>query len=602
MFSRRTIIGISLPAFSFLLPLIALAAYYDTSHLPYSDAPATLRTAVAVSFLTEEGILQGYPDGTFHPERAVNRAEFLKIAMKLPPTEVLPPADTACFPDIDPAAWYAPFVCAAKRDGFVRGDALDGIEPSRWRFHPDRTVNYAEALKMLAGITGLSVSPVSGVEWYVPYVLTANSEGIGMPGLKPEALLKRGEVAELSASFLAYSRGELPALRAAQSGQSSSASSVSSVSSASSGWTDCPSGYTCPVSTGANGCFTIPASPCFAGSESGPSCGTASCTGTCYRCTAASSSVPHDPDADRTQTSNFLRLGTTSPVLGAAKIFNNLEPFDVTDITVTFTGPVPSVDQVRLYDSADGRYLGGASADPSDASVFTLHLAGGTFVTPKREERSLYARVVLSSFTSGGASGEDVQIDHFTFEGVGSWSTKTYSQSSTDTFSAFETARSTFTEIENAGPAYLSLVSGTDRTIGSWRFSGMRGDGSADLRVTDIAANLGTSGIVTLTNIELGASGLTERHSCSLAGSAINCTSIPDSFTSVSNGVSGSRLLTLYADIDVSGSSKNAGVQVSLTPAGTPSSAGAITWTDGTTSFDWVPFDQSALQGTYYSQ
>ena len=546
----------SLLLFLSLIPAVVLAASYDTSRLPYSDAPATLRTAVAVSMLTEEGILQGYADGTFRPGQSVNRAEFVKVTMKLAP-EIELVEGVSCFPDVDAAAWYAPFVCAAKRAEIVRGDALDGIQPEKWRFHPARTVNYAEAVKILLTTLKIPLVQVNASAWYTPYLETAVAEGIGLPGAQPDHPLTRGEVAELAASFLAYSRGELTQLRAAQSGQSSTSSRSSSVSSASS----------------------------------------ASSVSSVSSASSSSSSFSSDPISDRSQFPDFIQLGTTSPVLGAAKIFNNLEPFDVTEITVTFTGAVPSVDQVRLYDSSNGRYLGGAS--PNTANSFTLKIANGTLVAPKREERSIYARALLSPYTSGGASGEDVQINSFTIEGVGQWSSDTYSQSSTDTFSAFETARSTFTEVANAGPATASLVSGAQYSIGSFRFRGTRGDGSADLRVTDIAATVGTSGLVTLTTIQLGASGFTERFPCSLAGGIITCSGISDTFGSVT---SGERTLTFYADIDVSGSSQNAGVQVSLT-AGTPSSAGSVTWTDGSTSFNWLPFgDQSALQGTYYAQ
>ncbi|MDD5751029.1 MAG: S-layer homology domain-containing protein [Candidatus Peribacteraceae bacterium] len=579
-----------------LIPAFALAAY-DTSHLPYSDAPATLRTAVAVSMLTQEGILQGYADGTFRPGQTVNRAEFVKVTMKLVP-EIELVEGVACFPDVDAFAWYAPFVCAAKRAEIVRGDALDGIQPEQWRFHPARTVNYAEAVKILLTALEIPLVQANASAWYTPYLDTASVQGIGLPGVQPGHLLTRGEVAELAASFLAYSRGELTELRNAQSGQSS----ISSVSSSS--WATCPAGFTCPVATGTNGCATIPAAPCFAGSESDGVCGNAACSGTCYRCVIPSSSSSissfvSDPNPDRLDTSAFLRLGTTSSVLGAAKIFHNLEPFDVTEISVAFTGSVSSIDQVRLYDSSNGRYLGGASRDASNASRFTLHLANGTFVAPKREERSVYARAILSPFTAGGASGEDVQVDYFKFDGIGQWSNRLSSQSSSDTFSAFETARSVFTEIINAGPATDVLISGTQRTIGSFRFRGTRGDGSADLRVTDLAANVGTAGLVTLTNVQLGADGFTERFPCSMAGNTVTCSGITDSFGSVT---SGERTLTLYADVAVSGTSKNAGLQVSLTPAGSPSSAGAVTWTDGSSSFDWVPFDEAALRGTYYSQ
>lgn len=538
------------------LPLLAWAAY-DADHLPYSDAPQDRVTAVAVSFLTQEGILQGYPDGTFRPGQTVNRAEFLKMAMSGGVTEVIPPVDTGCFPDIDPAAWYAPFVCAAKRDGLVTGDALDGIEPARWRFHPARTVNYAEAAKMLVRTFGITELPVAASVWYAPFLATAEAEGIALPGITPDHALTRGEVAQIVASFLAYSRGELPELRAAQEGRAfssssssrleeprSSVSSVSSVSSASS------------VSS-----FAI------------------------------------DPGPDFSQSASLLRLGTVSPILGAAKIFNNLEPFTVEDVTVTFTGTVPSVDQVRLYASTDGRYLGGASRNSSNPSSFTLHSSSGLLSIDRRVETSVYARVITRSFDQGGESGEDIQIDYFFIEGRGDWSNRRYSQSTSETYQISETTRSVFTAIRNAGPEEDVLVGGVGRTLGQWRLEGVRGDGRADLRVTDIDFGLGVSGGVTLSNITLGADGTTERADCAVVGDTIICSSIPEGIGTVASGM---RILTLRGDIAVPAASQSAGLQVSLIPAGSVNSAGALMWTDGTTGFSWIPFDEVQLRGTYY--
>ncbi|MDD4628160.1 MAG: S-layer homology domain-containing protein [Candidatus Peribacteraceae bacterium] len=543
----------------FILPAIAFARSYDTSHLPYSDAPRERRTAVAVSALTEEGILQGYPDGTFRPQTLVNRAEFLKIAMKLAP-EALPAVDTGCFPDIDPAAWYAPFVCAAKRDGIVSGDELAGIDSSLWRFHPERTVNYVEAVKMLTGVLGIPLVPSDSSEWYQTYLLTAETQHIGLPDARADQMLRRGEVAELAASFLAYTRGDLPALRAAQSGQTSSASSVSSVSSVSSA-------------------SSLSSLSSFSSSSS-----------------SSSSSVAIDPLTDYSTTPAFLRLGTTSNIIGAIKIFNTMEPFLVEDITVNFSGATDSVDQVRIYASADGRYLGGASQDSSNPSSYKLHLSSGILTVPKSTEVSAYARAVLSPYKSGGISGETVNVSSFAVEGVGGWSNRRYSQTSTDTFSTSQTARSTFTSITNAGAATDSLVAGTQRTLGSFLFRGGTGDGSAELRILGLEIEAGISGGVTLSNVKLGVDGSSARFDCSVAGSTITCASLSSTF----GDIEGTRTVTLYGDIALASGSSHGGVQLSLTP-GTISSPGSITWTDGTSTFRWVPFDDTVLQGTYFS-
>ncbi|MDO8468902.1 MAG: S-layer homology domain-containing protein [Candidatus Peribacter sp.] len=569
------------------LPLAAFAAY-DTAHLPYTDAPQDRVTAVATSFLTQEGILQGYSDGTFRPDQPVNRAEFLKVAMRASTAEAIPPADTGCFPDIDPAAWYAPFVCAAKRDGVVSGDALDGIAESAWRFHPGRTVNYAEAAKMLVLVFDVPQIHMQAATWYEPFLAAASAEGIALPGVDPAHALTRGEVAQLVASFLAYSRGELPELRSSQEGRSFSCEP-----------------YVCPDGTVIQSCtsdghpINFFADPCLTHQASSSSVSSASSASSSSSSSSSSStsSFVTDPGPDFSQKASFLRLGTVSPVLGAAKIFNNSEPFTVEDITVTFTGAVPSVDQVRLYATADGRYLGGASRDSTDPSSFTLHSSSGLVSMARRVETSVYARAITRGFDQGGASGEDIQIDHFFIEGRGDWSTRRYNQTSTDTFLAFETARSTFAVITNVGPAEDALVSGIGRTIGQWRLEGVRGDGRADLKVTDVTFSLGVSGGVILANVTLGADGSTDRANCSVAGSSITCAAIPEGVGTVSGGT---RILTLRGDITVPSTSQSAGLQVAISPAGSVNSAGALTWTDGSTSFTWVPFDESQLRGTYY--
>ncbi|MDD5740262.1 MAG: S-layer homology domain-containing protein, partial [Candidatus Peribacteraceae bacterium] len=518
----RRIFGLLLLA----LPLVALAAY-DTASLPYSDAPQDRVTAVATSFLTQEGIVQGYPDGTFRPDQPVNRAEFLKMAMSANTAEVLPSADTACFPDIDPAAWYAPFVCAAKRDGMISGDALEGIDASQWRFHPTRTVNYAEAAKMLVLAFDLTVPPIKANVWYAPYLSAVELEGMSLPGIAPDHMLTRGEVAQFVASFLAFARGELPELRSAQEGRAFSCEP-----------------YVCPDGTVIQSCtadghpIEYFADPCLTHQASSSSASSILSVSSVSSASSASSvsSFVTDPGPDFSQKASFLRLGTTSPILGAAKIFNNSEPFTVEDITVTFTGTVPSIDQVRLYATADSRYLGGASRDSSDPSSFTLHSSSGLVSMARRVETSVYARAITRGFDQGGESGEDIQIDHFFIEGRGDWSTRRYNQSTTDTYLTFETSRSTFATITNAGPSEDTLVSGIGRTIGQWRLNGVRGDGRADLKVTDATFALGVSGGVILANVTLGADGSTDRITCSVAGDAITCAAIPESIGTVSGG------------------------------------------------------------------
>jgi len=584
-----------LALFLFLLPVVALAAYDTTNIAHYRDADALSDrpTAVAVSFLTQEGILSGYPDRTFRPDATVNRAEFLKMVM-IPYIQAhenpfsgydyykggVFDAGQHCFPDVSLDDWFGQYVCEAKFRGFVRGNP-DGL------YHPERTVNDVEALKMLSTTSALPVTEGSGTDWYQPFLTYAITEGIALPDVMPDHLLTRGEVAQLVASFLAYSRSELPALRAAQEGNS-----ASSASSFSCNPTICPDGSSQPTCTADGHPIMYFADPCLTHQVRSASSSSVSFT-------SSSSSFVTDSNTDFSQLPTILRLGTTSSILGAAKIFNNVEPFTVDEIDVVFTGAVDSVDQVRLYATADGRYLGDASRDSAAPSSFVLKISSGFLAVPRRMEASVYARVVLSPFDAGGVSGETVAIDHFTIKGRGDWSTRRYTQSSTDTFGIFQTARSSFTAIANADEADDALIGGPGRTLGSFRFAGGIGDGRADLRITDLIFEAGITGGVTLSTVKIGADGSSERFNCSVAGTSVSCSSLPESIGTVA---SGSRTLTLYGDIAVPSGSQSAGLQISLTPAGSASSAGAISWTDGTTTFQWVPFDEAGLRGTYYRQ
>lgn len=587
----RGIIALSLLFF----PVVALAAY-DTSHLPYSDAPRDRVTAVAVSFLTQEGVLQGYPDGTFKPDQPVNRAEFMKVAMRVFAGDAYTgsPCLRAPFPDVHPNAWYAPAVCLALDVGVVGGYA-DGL------FHPERTVNYVEALKIL--VLGSSLTPEKQEGgWYAPYLAFADQEGIGLPVVL-EATLTRAQVAELVASFLAYSRGELSALRAAQEGKA-----ASSASSFSCRPTICPDGTSQPSCTADGHPIMYFADPClthqvrsssssFSSSVSSPSSvASAKEDGSSQ---SSGSSFVTDPGPDFSQLPGFLRLGMTSSILGAAKIFNDTEPFTVDEIAVNFTGNIASIDQVRLYATADRRYLGGAARDTSNPNTFVLSIANGILSVPKRQQVSVYARIITSPFDRGGVSGEDVRISSFTIKGRGDWSTRRYTQSTTEAYGTYQTARSTFTAVANAGPAEDILVGGTSRTLGKWRWTGVLGDGRADLKITDLTFQAGTSGGVTLSNVQLKVEGSSDRSSCSVSGSSVTCSSISESIGTVGNG---ERTLILTGDIAIPASSQSAGLQMALAPAGTATSAGAVQWTDGTTSFSWVPFEEAQLRSTYYRQ
>jgi hypothetical protein len=158
-------------------------------------------------------------------------------------------------------------------------------------------------------------------------------------------------------------------------------------------------------------------------------------------------------------------------------------------------------------------------------------------------------------------------------------------------------ARSIFTAIRNAGLTHDALVPGTERKLGSFTFEGDIGDGGADLRLTDLEFQIGTAGGIFLDNLKIGADGSSARASCTLSSGIVTCASIPAAIGSIW----GERTVTLYGDISIPSGTLRASLQVSLTPPGSTSTPGAIAWTDGSSSFTWVPFDEEDLRSTFYS-
>ncbi len=179
-----------------LLPGTALAGevfpdVYDTD--PVSEA---------LEYLVEEGVVEGYSDGTFQPLNLINRAEFTKMVVE--GVEGVTPDETVykkCFTDVQ-EDWYAKYVCYAEEKGWVQGYS-DGD------FHPSDSITKTEAMKIIFEaleweledtISTTSYYDVESDSWYEPYVLMAEERGLLDTldvYLTPHELISRKQMSEL---------------------------------------------------------------------------------------------------------------------------------------------------------------------------------------------------------------------------------------------------------------------------------------------------------------------------------------------------------------------------------------------------------------------
>lgn len=313
-----------------------------------------------------------------------------------------------------------------------------------------------------------------------------------------------------------------------------------------------------------------------------------------------SSSASVDPRTDTEIRSQFLLLGEVGPILGAASIFIEEEPVEITSISVNLTQETPTVGALLVYNDRK-EFLGTALLDPSTSTnrTYKVSLPSEKLSVDKREERTIYVRPRLMSRDAGGQSNQTVQISSVVIKANGVWSSQPYTKASSSTsgnFPTFVTARSTITSVKRIGELNAALTSGTQKILGAFEFTGRKTDSSAHIDVTTLVFSIEQTGGVSLANVSLGADGFNEKFACTTSSTTVTCASIPDLYGSLGDQP---RRLTLYGDITLS-DALHAGLRMTLNAAGSPSSDGSVTWSDGSSNFTWLGLSQPIAQGTYY--
>ena len=109
----------------------------------FSDLSPADEAWNAVQLAASYHLLEGYSDGSFRPEAAVTRAEFISLLWRISGLEGAEPA----FPDVPEGHWAAAAIGSAAEQGWVTGYP-DG------RFYPEAPVTRAEAAAILRRYLG----------------------------------------------------------------------------------------------------------------------------------------------------------------------------------------------------------------------------------------------------------------------------------------------------------------------------------------------------------------------------------------------------------------------------------------------------------------
>lgn len=101
-----------------------------SSYRELSDVQ-THPAAESIEFLLRRGLVSGYEDGTFRPWDVVNRAEMLKFLIEAQSGSAAVSGENGnCFTDVR-REWFAPYVCRAKRRGVVNGYPDGSFHPGQ---------------------------------------------------------------------------------------------------------------------------------------------------------------------------------------------------------------------------------------------------------------------------------------------------------------------------------------------------------------------------------------------------------------------------------------------------------------------------------------
>lgn len=162
-----------------------------SSAMAFTDTDQSHPNIDAIYWMNAYQYMVGYDNDTFRPERAINRAEFLKVILTMTNNDVNL-SDEVTYQDVKKGEWFFTFVANATDLGYISGYP-DGL------FRPNAKIRVSEAAKIISLSFDLPVGPkVRGDRWYTPYVryMTENNL-LPVDVVDPRNVMTRAQAAEV---------------------------------------------------------------------------------------------------------------------------------------------------------------------------------------------------------------------------------------------------------------------------------------------------------------------------------------------------------------------------------------------------------------------
>lgn len=155
-----------------LVAVLALTLSTVALGASYSDVADDSAYSVAVESLSKLGIVTGYEDGTYGPEKAVTRAEMAALIARIQGYEESAKANAnTAFTDVPSEYWASGYIAQAANQGVVNGYG-DGT------FGPDDTVKYEQAVTMIMRTLGYDPFAANNGGYPTGYLAAAQRYGV----------------------------------------------------------------------------------------------------------------------------------------------------------------------------------------------------------------------------------------------------------------------------------------------------------------------------------------------------------------------------------------------------------------------------------------
>lgn len=170
--AAATALAVATPAMVVAVDTQAVEAANYTK--TFTDVPATNTYYDMIHTMAQEGIINGYPDGTFKPANAINRQQVVSLLNRALDLKPIRPATS--FKDVMPSNGYYNDIQAVYRAGIV-----DGVSGN---FNPGSSLTRAQMAKMLVNAFDLDApkgkNPFTDTkgQWYEDYVTALFESGI----------------------------------------------------------------------------------------------------------------------------------------------------------------------------------------------------------------------------------------------------------------------------------------------------------------------------------------------------------------------------------------------------------------------------------------